>query len=356
MNKILQSITLVGLSTAALHAAWGGSIKNNTPVEEKPVVQEVVAQPTEQTPTQIIKNDDESNSSYSLFDNNTKQRSLTTEERKILVINKLKESKSDTLNVKSKGETIELNIPLFTPTLVQLPGKVTELLYVQNGGLEFIEDPVVNQSDYLKLRSMNPLLLKEEVKLKFLDGTWVSLKFSTSLKTDRYSKISINNITKKDVSATLAKQKYFSKKYTVKDINKREVTKGVNLIVDRLDTDSKKHYLQLEVQEPVNKFIIENEKISIFLKSTVSEPFEVISKYVPNENDITNNKEIVLLNLELTNNSDKFFTMSPNLVKTIFPNYIAFHYDVEKRNLPPASKIPLLVVIEEKIPNIDLKK
>lgn len=285
--------------------------------------------------------------------NDSQANNLSTNEKKLLVLNKLKSSNPRATNIAYDGSTIPLNIPLYNPTIINLPEPIAEMFFVQGNGIELIEDPLATKSNILKIRSISPLLHEYELQLRLINNEWVRLKISTNLKNERFSKINIITPSDKEVNLQALRSKYFSRKYNVKNITRKENVKAVNLIVDRLDTESKKHSEQVEIEEKINKFIIKNDRFGLFLKSSVVEPFEVVSEYKPNANTIKSNKEVILLNIDVFNFGEKYLELTTPFIKNIFKNYIAFWYDFENAKIAPNSSAKLIIVIEDINPEIN---
>jgi hypothetical protein len=145
------------------------------------------------------------------------------------------------------------------------------------------------------------------------------------------------------------KEKYFNRNINVKEISKLEVIKSVNLIIDRLETDTNAHDEQLALEEKINAVILNDDKnkISLILKSVLSEPFNIVGGIYKEKKDQKKEKEIVLLNLVLENFGDKNFKITPSFIKHSFNNYISFYYDSINPIVPPKSSAKILVVIED---------
>lgn len=335
MRKNITNTVLVMMFTTSLSFGWGTKT-----VED-------IKKPTQSK--KIIDNKTEKETPAATAEEGTP---LSIEEKKFLVINKLKSSDPKAITRTYDGKTMALNIPLFNPTIINLPVPIAEMIFVKGTGVDLIEDPLTTQSNILKIRSISPVLNDYELQLRLINNEWVRFKISTSLKSERHSKINILMPSNKELDLEKARERYFLRKYSIKNITKKENVKAVNLIVDRLDTESKKHLEQLEIEEKINKFILKNERFGLFLESSLVEPFEVVSEYKPNANTVTQNKEIILLNLKIFNFGDEYLELSPPFVKNIFKNYIAFYYDLENNKIAPNSSGKLVIVIEDTNPGI----
>lgn len=343
MKKILL-ITIFSVTT--IFAAWG---QQTITVNKKEKTQAETTTSSEQKKEKSLF------SNFLSTDEKNKFNSLSRDEKKALIISKLKESKDKTLNLKSNGEKLYLNIPLFKPIIIKLPSKITETLYISNGKLEILEDPSDTKQNYLKLRSIHPLLKDEEINLKSIDGYWLTLNLSTSLNGDRYTKININSPfleSDKNKNFEKLRKKYFNKKYNMKEINKYEIQKAISLIIDRLNVNSKGYEEQKEILEPINDYFIENKKLGLFIKNALVEPFQIVSLYTPGARDKKIEKEIVLLDMYFENYTNKTFKLTPTLIKKLFPKYIAFWYDTKWKRIGPQSKERIIVVYEKKMKKV----
>jgi len=285
-----------------------------------------------------------------------KLKGKTKAEMRELVLSELKNANTSPLNLINTGETLFINIPISNPVLISFYKPIEDIIWP-----EFISGPtlkILNQSEIaqgganlLKLRSLSPLLKNEEILVKLENGEWVRISFSTRLNEEKYNEINILEeleILEKEKIKEL-KNKYFNKKINVREISKKEVLKSIKMIVDRLETNTKAHIEQLAIEEKIDSLILNDKerKISIILRTVVSEPFQIVGAKGEDKIDSITETEIVMLNLTIENYGDKTFKLNPNFFKNAFNNYISFWYDINDVNVAPSSSKDIIVVIED---------
>jgi len=282
----------------------------------------------------------------------TTDKELSIDEKKYLIISKLKTSEPEALDIYSNGKTVELNIPIGNITTITFDDFVKKIDYPLNSGIELITGAMETQKPekFISVRSVSATLKNIDFQIQLHNGQWHRITFKTSLKDKRYSKINMLNSNTEKVPMKELKAKYFDKDLPVKEVSKQENLKAIRFIVDRLSVDTNRHDQQIEIEDKIDKVIIDqsNKNGLLFnLDSVVAEPFNIVGGIHESKSDSKIEKEIVLLNITIKNTKDKIFTLSEELIMTLFPHFIAFYYDKNNPTIAPFGTHKLLVVIED---------
>jgi len=356
-RKIILSFLTISLLNSNLYG-WGRKLYNDIEPEKKevtPVVENEELEELDSEEENSDKTEEPIIKKLNIFSKEKKKKpAMSRKEYQELIVSQLKKSSNTPLNITMTGEPLNLNIPLSNLVLISLPEVIQDLVVPQgNTGLSVLNEKEIKKSPVkmLKIRNINPLLRDEEILVKLINGEWLRLNFSTILNKMKYNEINIledlDVLKKKKIEKI--KAKYFNKNLNVIEISKNEVIKAVNMIIDKLETDTHAHDELVALEEKVNALIFNNNKlgISLILETVVAEPFNIVGGVYKEKKDQKKEKEIVLLNIVIENYGKKNFELTPKFVKHSFNNYIAFYYDINNNIIAPGSFLKLLVVVED---------